>query len=88
MKIKKLTPTDAKSCRLNDWMEKDCQLVAVACLFLAAKVEETQVSLLLDFQVEESKFVIKAKTIQRMELLGPGCWKVWVKHVRFNVPSV
>ncbi|KAI8016894.1 Cyclin-D3-1 [Camellia lanceoleosa] len=46
-----------------------------ACLSLV-KVEETQVPLLLDFQVEESKFVIEAKTIQRMELLGLGCWKV------------
>ncbi|KAI7982028.1 Cyclin-D3-1, partial [Camellia lanceoleosa] len=54
----------------------DYQLVAVACLSLAAKVEKTQVPLLLDFQVEESKFVIEAKTIQRMELLGLGCWKV------------
>lgn len=45
------------------------QLVAVACLSLAAKVEETQVPLLLDLQVEESKYVFEAKTIQRMELL-------------------
>ncbi|XWS29779.1 hypothetical protein CRYUN_Cryun24cG0059600 [Craigia yunnanensis] len=45
------------------------QLVAVACLSLAAKVEETQVPLLLDFQVEESKYVFDSKTIQRMELL-------------------
>ncbi|KAI8018245.1 Cyclin-D3-2 [Camellia lanceoleosa] len=35
----------------------------------AAKVEETQVPLLLDLQVEESKYVFEAKTIQRMELL-------------------
>ncbi|KAF5961360.1 hypothetical protein HYC85_002569 [Camellia sinensis] len=52
--------------REKPWMS---QLVAVACLSLAAKVEETQVPLLLDFQVEESKFVFEAKTIQRMELL-------------------
>ncbi|KAK8479391.1 hypothetical protein V6N13_024234 [Hibiscus sabdariffa] len=45
------------------------QLAAVACLSLAAKVEETQVPLLLDLQVEESKFVFDSKTIQRMELL-------------------
>ncbi|TYI05677.1 hypothetical protein ES332_A10G105800v1 [Gossypium tomentosum] len=50
----------------NPWMG---QLAAVACLSLAAKVEETQVPLLLDLQVEESKYVFDSKTIQRMELL-------------------
>ncbi|KAG2704578.1 hypothetical protein I3760_05G009600 [Carya illinoinensis] len=45
------------------------QLVAVACLSLAAKVEETQVPLLLDLQVEGTKYVFEAKNIQRMELL-------------------
>ncbi|KAK4340209.1 hypothetical protein RND71_041671 [Anisodus tanguticus] len=48
------------------WM---IQLAAVTCLSLAAKVEETQVPLLLDFQVEDAKYVFEAKTIQRMELL-------------------
>ncbi|KAF8023137.1 hypothetical protein BT93_F0592 [Corymbia citriodora subsp. variegata] len=48
------------------WMT---QLTAVACLSLAAKVEETQVPLLLDLQVEESNYVFEAKTIQRTELL-------------------
>ncbi|XP_044474470.1 cyclin-D3-1-like isoform X2 [Mangifera indica] len=52
--------------RDKPWMT---QLVAVACLFLAAKVEETQVPLLLDLQVEGSKYVFEAKTIQRMEIL-------------------
>ncbi|KAK6128700.1 hypothetical protein DH2020_037550 [Rehmannia glutinosa] len=52
--------------RDKPWMS---QLVAVACLSIAAKVEETQVPLLLDLQVEESKYVFEAKTIQRMELL-------------------
>ncbi|KAI4327411.1 hypothetical protein L6164_019877 [Bauhinia variegata] len=52
--------------RDKPWMT---QLTAVACLSLAAKVEETQVPLLLDLQVEESKYVFEAKTIQRMELL-------------------
>ncbi|KAJ4962722.1 hypothetical protein NE237_022661 [Protea cynaroides] len=52
--------------RDKPWM---AQLAAVACLSLAAKVEETQVPLLLDLQVEESKYVFEAKTIQRMELL-------------------
>lgn len=48
------------------WMT---QLAAVACLSLAAKVEETQVPLLLDLQVEETRYVFEAKTIQRMEIL-------------------
>ncbi|CAG7885076.1 unnamed protein product [Brassica rapa] len=52
--------------RDKPWM---LQLVSVACLSLAAKVEEVQVPLLLDFQVEETKYVFEAKTIQRMELL-------------------
>ncbi|KAK9285796.1 hypothetical protein L1049_024997 [Liquidambar formosana] len=52
--------------RDKPWMS---QLAAVACLSLAAKVEEIQVPLLLDLQVEESKYVFEAKTIQRMELL-------------------
>ncbi|KAK8483540.1 hypothetical protein V6N13_052625 [Hibiscus sabdariffa] len=45
------------------------QLAAVACLSLAAKVEETQVPLLLDLQVEEADYVFDSKTLQRMELL-------------------
>lgn len=45
------------------------QLAAVACLSLAAKVEETKVPLLLDLQVEESRYVFEARTIQRMEIL-------------------
>lgn len=52
--------------RDKPWMS---QLAAVACLSLAAKVEETQVPLLIDLQVEESVYVFEAKTIQRMELL-------------------
>ncbi|KAL5562443.1 hypothetical protein UlMin_032190 [Ulmus minor] len=52
--------------RDKPWM---VQLVAVTCLSLAAKVEETQVPLLLDLQVMDAKYVFEAKTIQRMELL-------------------
>lgn len=48
------------------WM---IQLVAVTCLSLAAKVEETQVPLLLDLQVEDTKYLFEAKNIQKMELL-------------------
>lgn len=52
--------------RDKPWM---VQLVAVACISLAAKVEETQVPLLLDLQVEDTKYLFEAKTVQRMELL-------------------
>jgi len=45
------------------------QLLSVACLSLAAKMEETKVPLLLDLQVIESRFLFKPKTVQRMELL-------------------
>ncbi|VFQ70346.1 unnamed protein product [Cuscuta campestris] len=48
------------------WMS---QLASVACLSIAAKVEEIDVPLLLDFQVVDSKYMFEAKTIQRMELL-------------------
>lgn len=52
--------------RGKPWMT---QLAAVACLSIAAKIEETQVPLLLDLQVEDSRYVFEAKTIKRMELL-------------------
>ncbi|GFP78940.1 cyclin-d3-1 [Phtheirospermum japonicum] len=52
--------------REKPWMG---QLAAVACLSIAAKVEETHVPLLLDFQVEDCKYMFESKTIQRMELL-------------------
>ncbi|XP_071711629.1 cyclin-D3-3-like [Rutidosis leptorrhynchoides] len=48
------------------WMN---QLVAVACLSLASKVEEIQTPLLLDLQIEGRKFVFESKTIMKMELL-------------------
>uniref|UniRef100_A0A0E0M267 Uncharacterized protein n=1 Tax=Oryza punctata TaxID=4537 RepID=A0A0E0M267_ORYPU len=48
------------------WMT---QLLAVACLSLAAKMEETDVPQSLDLQVGEARYVFEAKTIQRMELL-------------------
>ncbi|XVF45085.1 hypothetical protein PTKIN_Ptkin02bG0177400 [Pterospermum kingtungense] len=55
------------------------QLVAVACLSLAAKVEETQVPLLLDLQVEGTRLFFEAKTIQRMEILVLSTLK-WKMH--------
>ncbi|XP_038887544.1 cyclin-D3-1-like [Benincasa hispida] len=52
--------------RDKPWM---LQLLAVTCISLAAKFEEIRVPLLLDLQVEDSKYIFEAKTIQRMELL-------------------
>ncbi|XP_022982265.1 cyclin-D3-1-like [Cucurbita maxima] len=48
------------------WM---AHLTAIACLSLAAKVEETRVPLLLDLQVEENEYYFEAKTIRKMEIL-------------------
>ncbi|KAG6472892.1 hypothetical protein ZIOFF_070370 [Zingiber officinale] len=52
------------------WMGR---LATVACLSLAAKVEETRVPLLLDLQAppppEEAGYLFEPKTVQRMELL-------------------
>lgn len=51
------------------WMS---QLAAIACLSLAAKLEESYVPLLLDIQLSSgpvSSFVFDSKTVRRMELL-------------------
>ncbi|KAG7554808.1 Cyclin N-terminal [Arabidopsis suecica] len=45
------------------------QLLAVACLSLAAKIEETNVPELIHLQVGDPLFVFEAKSVQRMELL-------------------
>ncbi|XP_028754517.1 cyclin-D4-2-like [Neltuma alba] len=45
------------------------QLLAVACLSIATKVEETKMPQLIEFQVEGANFLFEARTIQRMELL-------------------
>ncbi|KAH7848548.1 hypothetical protein Vadar_004254 [Vaccinium darrowii] len=60
------------------WM---MQLLAVACLSIAAKMEETDVPLSLDLQVGESKFVFEARTIKRMELLVMSTLKWRMKSV-------
>ncbi|GAA0184691.1 kinase activator [Lithospermum erythrorhizon] len=50
----------------KEWM---IPLLAVACLSLAAKMEESTVPPLLDLQVGDCKFIFDAKTIMKMELL-------------------
>ncbi|XBH92639.1 hypothetical protein VPH35_083723 [Triticum aestivum] len=48
------------------WMT---QLLSVACLSLAAKMDETSVPQSIDLQAVDARYVFEAKTIQRMELL-------------------
>ncbi|XP_022775094.1 cyclin-D1-1-like isoform X2 [Durio zibethinus] len=45
------------------------QLLSVSCLSLAAKMEETTVPFLLDFQIIKPRILFNPKTVQRMELL-------------------
>ncbi|KAI4339351.1 hypothetical protein MLD38_024304 [Melastoma candidum] len=45
------------------------QLLSVACLSLAAKMEEPLVTSPFDLQVEGAKYMFQPRTIQRMELL-------------------
>ncbi|KAL0924806.1 hypothetical protein M5K25_005664 [Dendrobium thyrsiflorum] len=45
------------------------QLLCVACLSIAAKMEETHVPVLLDLQILDPKYVFEPRTIRRMELL-------------------
>ncbi|KAK4479729.1 hypothetical protein RD792_015261 [Penstemon davidsonii] len=52
--------------KMNGW---PIQLLSVACLSLAAKMEELLVPSLLDLQVEGAKFIFEPRNIQRMELL-------------------
>ncbi|CAA0818305.1 Cyclin-D1-1, partial [Striga hermonthica] len=44
------------------------QLLSIACLSLAAKMEEPLVPSLLDLQVEGANFIFEPRTVQRMEL--------------------
>lgn len=59
----------------NGWA---LQLLSVACLSLAAKMEEPLVPSLLDLQIEGAKFLFEARTITRMEFLVLGVldWKL------------
>ncbi|KAG5386803.1 hypothetical protein IGI04_038273 [Brassica rapa subsp. trilocularis] len=45
------------------------QLLAVSCLSLAAKMEESDVPQTVELQMGDPKFVFEAKTVKRMELL-------------------
>ncbi|MCL7046444.1 hypothetical protein MKW94_008462 [Papaver nudicaule] len=45
------------------------KLLSIACLSLAAKMEECKVPTLLEFQINEKDYWFESKTIQRMELL-------------------
>ncbi|TKY58596.1 Cyclin-D1-1 protein [Spatholobus suberectus] len=53
----------------NGW---PLQLLSVACLSLAAKMEESLVPPLLDLQIEGAKYIFEPRTIRRMELLVLG----------------
>ena len=44
------------------------QLLSVACLSLASKLEEPRAPLLLELQIFQTKFVFEPKTVQRMEI--------------------
>ncbi|KAK9104650.1 hypothetical protein Scep_021494 [Stephania cephalantha] len=54
------------------------QLLAVACLSLAAKMEEAEVPRLGDLQMESTKLVFDAGSVQRMEFLVLGAldWRL------------
>ncbi|KZV50669.1 hypothetical protein F511_29273 [Dorcoceras hygrometricum] len=51
---------------LNGW---PLQLLSVACLSIAAKMEELLVPSFLDLQVEGAKFIFESRNVKRMELL-------------------
>ncbi|CAM0873471.1 unnamed protein product [Alopecurus aequalis] len=55
------------------------QLLAVACVSLAAKMEEIAVPQSVDFQVCDAKYVFGANTIQRMEVFVLSTLK-WRMH--------
>ncbi|KAJ7192300.1 hypothetical protein O6H91_Y521200 [Diphasiastrum complanatum] len=56
------------------WKAWMVQLLSVACLSVAAKMEEVDVPLLLDLQIEGLEHIFEAKTIQRMELAVSARW--------------
>ncbi|KAJ7543854.1 hypothetical protein O6H91_09G078000 [Diphasiastrum complanatum] len=52
----------------RSWKAWMIQLLSVACVSLAAKMEELEVPLLQDLQIEGVENIFDARTIQRMEL--------------------
>ncbi|KAL3845139.1 hypothetical protein ACJIZ3_002542 [Penstemon smallii] len=56
------------------------QLVSVACLSLAAKIEEVNVPSTVDLQAGEPKYLFEAKTIQRMEI-------VVLNYLKWNIKA-
>uniref|UniRef100_A0A8R7RG73 Cyclin N-terminal domain-containing protein n=1 Tax=Triticum urartu TaxID=4572 RepID=A0A8R7RG73_TRIUA len=50
-------------------------LLAVACLSLASKMEETYVQLPVDLQMVEANSAFEGRTIKRMELLVLSTFK-------------
>lgn len=52
--------------QFNGW---PMQLLAVACLSLAAKMEETLVPSLVGLQIEDAKFIFEPRTVCKMEFL-------------------
>ncbi|KAF6170456.1 hypothetical protein GIB67_036230 [Kingdonia uniflora] len=66
--------SDFHWCRLWDDPNEETngwplQLLSVACLSLAAKMEELLVPSLLDIQAESVKFIFQPRTVCRMEIL-------------------
>ncbi|XP_055821100.1 cyclin-D4-2-like [Solanum dulcamara] len=54
---------------LPEEKEWTMQLLGIACVSIAAKMEEIEVPLSIDLQIEETQFVFEESTIQRMELV-------------------
>lgn len=73
---------------VRTWMQKrkgwSWQLLSVACLSLAAKLEETRVPSLLELQISMEpaccRFMFKPATVQRMELLVMSSLN-WRMHI-------
>ncbi|KAI0523452.1 hypothetical protein KFK09_005847 [Dendrobium nobile] len=61
--------TEGKNGKIQSGGGWPMQLLSVACLSIAAKMEETHVPVLLDLQILEPKYVFEPRTICRMELL-------------------
>ncbi|PQM39345.1 cyclin-D2-1 isoform X1 [Prunus yedoensis var. nudiflora] len=65
------------------------QLLSVACLSLAAKMEEPNVPFILDLQIFEPKFMFEPRTVQRMELRerARSCHQLMEEYLIDTCPS-